>query len=236
MIDNKSAVPAYLQVQDVLKEEILKGLYKPEEIIPSESQLCQKFGVSRITVRNALSRLEHQGLIYTVHGKGRYVKMPQITQNLSQLTSFKEVFSQEGLSGYTKIHSFTPAVLDDEQNTVSRLCLVGYIQETPVVYYDSLFSCELGQAMYEEAQKQERKKAAFSTLDLYETLGIRLCRVEQSISATVPKKIKGVFGTKSEGALLVLESSYFTDQDVLTERKIGYYRPDVYRFSIKREI
>lgn len=57
----------------VLAQEILSGTYDPKFPIPSEHQLCRRFGVSRVTVRLALSDLQNRGLIYRHHGKGTFI-------------------------------------------------------------------------------------------------------------------------------------------------------------------
>lgn len=57
----------------VLAQEILAGTYDPKFPIPSEHQLCRRFGVSRVTVRLALSDLQNRGLIYRHHGKGTFI-------------------------------------------------------------------------------------------------------------------------------------------------------------------
>jgi DNA-binding transcriptional regulator YhcF (GntR family) len=59
-------------VAAVLTEEILNRLEEKDFIIASEHQLCRQFSVSRVTVRLALSDLEHLGLIYRRHGKGTF--------------------------------------------------------------------------------------------------------------------------------------------------------------------
>jgi DNA-binding LacI/PurR family transcriptional regulator len=60
-------------VLKVLSKEICEGRYSPDCPMPSENDLCERFGISRPTVRLVLAELEHQGLIYRHHGKGTFV-------------------------------------------------------------------------------------------------------------------------------------------------------------------
>lgn len=69
------------QVCDQLKSYLLEGRWKPGEKIPAENELAQAFGVSRVTVREALLRLESLGLLDSKFGGGTYVK--EITPGLN---------------------------------------------------------------------------------------------------------------------------------------------------------
>ncbi|MBS6397018.1 MAG: FadR family transcriptional regulator [Clostridiales bacterium] len=62
------------QVLAQMKEQILNGDWKEGEKIPSENQLCDTFGVSRVTVRQAIQKLVALGLLETKLGEGSYVK------------------------------------------------------------------------------------------------------------------------------------------------------------------
>lgn len=55
-----------------LSEEIAAGVYSPDVPMPSENQLCQRFSVSRVTVRLALDVLQNRGLIHRQHGRGTF--------------------------------------------------------------------------------------------------------------------------------------------------------------------
>ncbi|MGI5286553.1 GntR family transcriptional regulator [Nonomuraea polychroma] len=63
----------YTQVADRLREQIVTGEFPPGGALPSEAQLCAKFGVARNTVRRGLALLEEEGLITTIPSKGRVV-------------------------------------------------------------------------------------------------------------------------------------------------------------------
>lgn len=63
----------YTQVADRLREQIVTGELPPGGVLPSEAQLCTRFGVARNTVRRGLALLEDEGLITTIPSKGRVV-------------------------------------------------------------------------------------------------------------------------------------------------------------------
>ncbi|RED76895.1 GntR family transcriptional regulator [Cohnella phaseoli] len=66
-------VPLYTQIRKYIQDQIQQKLWLPGERIPSESELVNQFGVSRITVKNALSELIEEGLIFRVQGRGSFV-------------------------------------------------------------------------------------------------------------------------------------------------------------------
>jgi GntR family transcriptional regulator len=72
-IDRDSPVPFYFQLAELLEHEIVSGRWRREERLPSEPDLCDHFGVSRTTVRQALARLEHEGLVNRSKGRGTFV-------------------------------------------------------------------------------------------------------------------------------------------------------------------
>ena len=70
--------PMYEQVKDGIKEAIINGELKAHDIMPSVRQLAADLNVSMITTKRAYADLEREGLIYTVAGKGTFVKLEDI--------------------------------------------------------------------------------------------------------------------------------------------------------------
>lgn len=66
-------LPLYIQIQDYFKDRIASGQLKVSDKIPSEKELMEQFGVSRITVANALIQLAKEGWIYRIPGRGSFV-------------------------------------------------------------------------------------------------------------------------------------------------------------------
>jgi DNA-binding GntR family transcriptional regulator len=73
LIDRSSPVPFHFQLSELLEQEISENRWPRGLRLPSEAELCSHFGVSRSTVRQALGRLEQEGLIGREKGRGSYV-------------------------------------------------------------------------------------------------------------------------------------------------------------------
>jgi len=73
-IDRNSEKPVYTQLAEGLRQQILKGTYRPGEKLPSESMLVEMSKVSPMTVRRAINLLASQGIVTTMRGSGTFVK------------------------------------------------------------------------------------------------------------------------------------------------------------------
>lgn len=74
-ISDDIRVPRYQQVCSALRQWIAQGHYPPQSRLEPEKELCEMFGVSRITVRKALQMLAAEGLVKSVQGKGTFVQV-----------------------------------------------------------------------------------------------------------------------------------------------------------------
>ena len=72
-IDRRSPIPFYFQLTKLLASEIETGRWDAGERLPSEPTICEQFGVSRTTVRQALAALESEGLVRREKGRGTFV-------------------------------------------------------------------------------------------------------------------------------------------------------------------
>ncbi|MET9340185.1 MULTISPECIES: GntR family transcriptional regulator [unclassified Nonomuraea] len=95
-IDPDSPVPKYFQLREILLDLIDSNELSIGAAIPSERELCQRFGLSRMTVRQAVDHLVSEGRLHRVPGKGTFVARPKIELAL-QLTSFTNDMRARGL-------------------------------------------------------------------------------------------------------------------------------------------
>jgi GntR family transcriptional regulator len=106
----KEEVRKQFRLADLLRTEISElAVHDP---IPGERALAERFGTSRVTIRQALALLQDDGLIYTVHGSGSFVAPPRVVKQM-RLHSFTAEMKQKGLKPTTKLIS-AKLINDDE--------------------------------------------------------------------------------------------------------------------------
>ncbi|MFL0266813.1 GntR family transcriptional regulator [Candidatus Clostridium radicumherbarum] len=110
-IDKRSRMPLYSQLMDILIAAIEKEL-KENDQIPSERDICEKYDVSRTTVRQAINELEKEGYIYKIHGKGTFVAPKRVNQDLIKFYSFTEDMKKIGKKPTSKVLDFNIINID----------------------------------------------------------------------------------------------------------------------------
>ena len=101
---NKGKVPLYHQLEKKLRRKILGGQPAAGTLFPTDQQLCLEYGVSRITVRQALKILEDDGLINREQGRGTFVNETDRNLSVSEMTG-----SLEGVMGLREMYRITLA-------------------------------------------------------------------------------------------------------------------------------
>lgn len=116
-----TGIPLYVQVVDALSAKVTGGQYMPGQKIPPESQLCREFGVSRITIRQAVRKLVDQRVLYTKQGKGTYVHAVKIRRKLPRLYSFSEDMQELGFEPSSR--TLEQAVIEADDEVTGMLSL-----------------------------------------------------------------------------------------------------------------
>lgn len=103
------------QAKNYIKQRILNGEYEGERI-PSETELADELGVSRTTIRDALSRLENEGVVYRRQGSGTFVNRAglQIKTRLEEIWSYEAVLRAHGYTPSTRILEVERAAAGEE--------------------------------------------------------------------------------------------------------------------------
>lgn len=96
------ATPLYAQLEERLIER-LKHEWKPGEQIPTESELCAQYGVSRITMRHAIARLVNRGLLERGRGRGTFVRDNRLTADVRSVSSYTDEITGLGMKPGSKL-------------------------------------------------------------------------------------------------------------------------------------
>lgn len=104
-VDKRSPIPYYFQIEEWIRALIERGKLKPGDAIPTEAELVEQLGVSRLTVRQALNNLTHEGLLIRKRAKGTFVAPPrsQVPFVRDRLTSLTEEVERDGFSLKSKV-------------------------------------------------------------------------------------------------------------------------------------
>lgn len=97
MVNKQSGIPLHIQLASIIRQQVVDKEVHPGERLPSERILCSKYGVSRITVRQAINTLTQEGLVYSSAGKGTYVSRPPLNEELQPLSSFTQDLERRGM-------------------------------------------------------------------------------------------------------------------------------------------
>lgn len=106
-ISRSSYKPIYLQICELIREKIDSGEISTGSRVWSESDIMEKFNVSRNTARKAIETLENEGIVARIQGKGSFVSQPKVDYGLQYLMSFSEEINAKRLVPTSKVVCFT---------------------------------------------------------------------------------------------------------------------------------
>lgn len=148
--------PRYIEIKEAIRQSISDGEYAISQALPSENTLTRKFGVSRVTVRHALSELQKERLIFSRHGKGHFVARPIVVQSLSRLLGLGETAESRGFrirsevlsAKVVKAHADIAAGLQVASGTdVFEIKRLRFMNDKPLSLDLSYFPAEIGQRL-----------------------------------------------------------------------------------------
>jgi GntR family transcriptional regulator len=232
-LNPNSRLPLYHQLYELLLDRIRTGHWKPGDLIPAESELTARHGVSRITVRKVLDMLAREGLIVRERGRGTFVAHPKLEHGMMRIVSFTDDMRQRGFTPGTRI-LFTGLV----PAPAGIAAALGVPEGEELARIDRLRMAD-GQAMcVEESFLVHRYLPGILDNDLaakslrevkQQKYGIVWSRARQTIqSVAAPPEIARLLSVKAGAPLLLIERVTWSQDDIPTEYLRVHYRGDRY--------
>jgi GntR family transcriptional regulator len=228
-------LPAYRRVAAALRAQITSGELQPGHRLPSETEMTTSLGVSRITIRHALSVLATEGLVETRHGAGTFVSHPPVPFQLYHLASFIEVMRSRGLQPGSRVLGFDieappPEVADwlgiEPAYRLERLRLI----DGEVACHDvTWLPVAIGSQLPREALDRR------SLYDLYEReLGLPVLGASQRVSAlSAPSGLARLLGVPRGTPLLAVERVTHGDGETILDWQRRTYLGDRFRLELE---
>lgn len=230
MIDKSSPIPVYYQLKEDIKHNISIGVWKTGQCIDSERELSETYGVSRMTIRQALGELVHEGILVREKGKGTFVCDPKVKQK--DMMSFSETIAKAKLKLETEILEFrktaTPLELQDQLSfdeiyIINRMRVVEGIRvANEIVYIPCVYCGYIDENMLKG-----------SLYKLIEDFGYRIDHTESSINAvTMDEGYKNLFQVETPVPLLKIQSKSLISDGRLLFIEESVYRSDKYTLEV----
>lgn len=239
----RARLPLYTQLKERIWEMVEQGQLKPGDQVPSERELCERYGISRMTCRQALSELVTEGLLYRVQGRGTFVANPKVSQGLLSLTGFTEDMQTRGLVPATqilavevvpaskKVAAYMELPIGERVTRLDRLRLAN---EQPMCLERSHLP---EQAVPGLEKRQDLDGSLYRILAV--EYGLRMAKAHETLEAVAARAHEAEALGVSEGSpLLMLERVTRGLDGHVLEYVRSFYRGDRYRFHtelVRRE-
>jgi GntR family transcriptional regulator len=134
--------PRYLSIASTIRRKISDGHFSPSLLLPSQKELARIFQTSVMTVRQALSVLEREGLIVFEHGVGTFVAPGGVNDRVLRLQGFQDEMEERSIRISTKILEKSLSVLEEKLSgllsaeptqRVCRIIRLRFLDEQPIV-------------------------------------------------------------------------------------------------------
>jgi GntR family transcriptional regulator len=227
----------YQQIHLLIRDRIMNGEYPDQSLLPSEHELANLFGVSRITAKRALNEVAAEGLCIRRRGHGSHVTYNPAGGPLkSDTQGLLDIFSDLYLrtEGRVLEFSYAPAgkriaeVLEiDESAEIQRSTRTRRLDGKPLSYLTTYVPADLGRR-YDRGHLVHQ-----AAVTMLEKTGVEVANAEQSITATLAEAIAAEALEIKQGAPLLRISRIVRDRDNrVVEYIIGLYRPDQFQYSM----
>ncbi len=236
-LSKNTPVPLYLQVKNVIETEIRDGKFGQDGRLPSERELCERFGVSRMTARQALKELERDGLVFSRVGKGTFVNEPKIEQQLRNLTGFSQDISTRGARPSSIVLSAQIVPASAHIATVLKLVQGAEVVELSRLRLSNDLPLCIEIAHIPHFLCPNILKNDFARESLYNVFqrdyGHRLARAEQIMEASLASARElEVLQMTAPASVLRIERLTYNQNDILLEYVVSAYRGDRYKFQL----
>lgn len=222
----------YEQIAATLQEEVERGAYEPSGKLPSESELGERFGVSRVTVRLALARLTEADVVERKQGKGTFAKQRRLQHRLDELRGFYDSLAAQGARASMKLLRIETCEVPPGLRQTFSADVVRCLYLERLHRVDGAPVALAQTCMLPEADAVSRKEAAaLPSYEMLARLGWHVVDAEISVTAVAAaSEIAAYLDVPAGAPLLVLRRTSRLANGRACEATVFHIRPE--RFDL----
>jgi GntR family transcriptional regulator len=234
----RGSVPASVQLAGLLKAQILERQLPPGSRLPTERELIERSGLSRVTVRAAVGILEGEGWLVRRQGLGTFVAEPVKQELESGVRTITEVLVSRGVTPRVEVLSHEVVRAPERVGATLGRSEVLRIQrrfsenDQPLAIVTAYLPADLPDDAVEPLLSAE--SATETTYTMWEQrLGVRIGSATHEIHAAgASPEIAAALGLSEGAPVLVLRRTSYTDKGKPLEVVVFHHRPERYEFSV----
>lgn len=240
----QSRMPLYREIANEMKRRIACGIYLSTRQLPTEPELAGELGVSRGTLREALSVLEKEGVIVRRHGVGSFVKQEpnRVIAGMEKLESLFDTIAQAGRQAEDRVVRISEEVLSPDIARALSLAAgeSGYVIESlrlsdgePVIYcYDVVPLWVLGNETLLKGRTWCRSLTEF----IRQFTPYKPKQFVSRVNAVLPpQEVAVLLGVDGFTPMIFMEGVLYDEADKAINFGRQYYRGDKYEFTLVRK-
>ena len=230
MIDKNSPIPVYYQLKTDLTSKIAKGVWKAGDCIASERELCEIYGVSRMTIRQAVGELVQEGVLLRIKGKGTFVCEQKLKQQ--DMMSFTEIIKKTGNELVTEVLEFSTIETPEDFEDIFTLDNLYKIKRKRIVDKECI-ALETVYIPVDYCGYIDKEMLNGSLFSILEKFGYIVDYSNSSISAIIiNEELKEIFGVDQEVPMLKVVSKTYDNKDKMIFLEEAIYRSDKYLLEV----
>lgn len=230
MIDKGSLVPAYIQLKMILSSQIEAGVWKQGECISSERELSEIYGISRMTIRQALAELVQEGILIKRKGKGTFVSDTKFTQK--NIMSFSEIIKEADKKLENVILDFKIINTPKELKSIFNEDKLFFINRNRVVD-NEVIANEVIYMPYSLGKTLTREELKNSIYEFLESINQGVSHSESTINSILcNEEYRKLFEINVDLPLLKIDNKVYNYSRRLLFIESAVYRSDKYTLEI----
>lgn len=232
-----SDIPLYSQLVSIVKRNISAGTLSTGDLLPSETELCRTFDISRSTVRQAIGELESEGLVVRKQGRGTFVAEPKVRRKTEMVYSFTSEISSMGMTPSSTLIEFdiidpTPDIvkvleLSGTDTKVYRFTRIRNVNDEPLILETSFYP----QYIYPKLTRELLQTHSFYSL-LYEVGVVPANAIDSYEAVIINRKEAELLDCKPGSAAFFVQRRTRTEAGMVYEFTQSLIRADRVKLDV----